>query len=275
MERMLVNLAVNARDAMPRGGVLRITTANFMAEKNAPYRDLQPGPYVRLTVSDTGSGMDEETQARALEPFFTTKPPGRGTGLGLSTVGEIVCQSGGEIMLESAPGQGTRVQIFLPQVEGEAPPVSLPAQQEKPAAASGTVLVVEDEELVRRSLYDILAIRGYHVLQARNGHEAMLIGRCYGGAIDLLLADLVLPGMGGPELADELRLVRPDMRVLYISGYHDDVRVRRLEQAGKAFFPKPFTASAIAGKVSELLAATPKRPSQSVTAVTAEAAEGQ
>jgi len=276
MERMLMNLAVNARDAMPEGGVLRITTANFLADQDSAlqYADLPPGSYVRLTVSDTGRGMDEETRKRALEPFFTTKPPGRGTGLGLSSVSEIVRQSGGRTMLESAPGQGTRLEVFLPRVEGEARPRPLPAQQENQAPAAGTVLVVEDEELVRRSLYEILAGRGYHVLQARNGREAMLIGRCYGGAIDLLLADLVLPGVGGPELADELRLVRPDMRVLYISGYHDDVRVRRLEQAGKAFFPKPFTASAIAAKVSELLAATPKRPSQSVTTVTAEAAEG-
>jgi len=276
MERMLMNLAVNARDAMPEGGVLRITTANFLADQDSAlqYADLPPGSYVRLTVSDTGRGMDEETRQRALEPFFTTKPPGRGTGLGLSSVGEIVRQSSGQIVLESAPGQGTRLEVFLPRVMGEARPRSLPAQRETQVPGVGTVLVVEDEELVRRSLYEILAGRGYHVLQARNGREAMLIGRCYGGAIDLLLADLVLPGMGGPELADELRLVRPDMRVLYISGYHDDVRVRRLEQAGKAFFPKPSTASAIAAKVSELLAATPKRPSQSVTAVTAEAAEG-
>ena len=277
VERMLVNLAVNARDAMPEGGVLRITTANFLAGEEAVrrYQDLPPGRYVRLTVFDTGRGMDEETRARALDPFFTTKPQGRGTGLGLSTVCEIVRQSGGRMVLESAVGQGTRVEVFLPQVEGEAKPRPQPSQHLAQAPGAGTVLVVEDEDLVRRSLYDILAGRGYHVLQARNGHEAMLIGRGYGGAIDLLLADLVLPGMGGPELADELRPARPEMRVLYISGYHNDGRVRRLEQAGKAFFPKPFTAAAIAEKVSELLAPAPKRPGQSVTVVTAKAAEGQ
>ena len=277
MERMLVNLAVNARDAMPDGGVLRIATANFAADEDAArqYPDLRPGPYVRLTVSDTGCGMDEETRAHALEPFFTTKPQGRGTGLGLSTVCEIVRQSGGRIMLESAPGWGTRVEVFLPRVEGEARTASQPSQQEAKARGAGTVLVVEDEELVRRSLHEILAGKGYHVLQARNAREAMLIDRAYGGAIDLMLADLVLPGMGGPELADELRPARPDMRVLYISGYHNDARVRRLEQAGKAFFPKPFTAAAIAEKVSELLSSAPKKPGQSaVTPVTAEAAEG-
>jgi len=278
MERMLVNLAANARDAMPGGGVLRIATANFQADQDTvpQYAGLPPGSYVRLTVSDTGSGMDEETRRRALDPFFTTKPAGRGTGLGLASVSEIVRQGGGTVRLESAPERGTRVEVFLPRVEGEA--VTKTRSQELPpepqARTAGTVLVVEDEELVRRSLYDILAGRGYHVLQARNGHEAMLIGRGYDGAIDLMLVDLVLPGLGGPDLVDELRPARPDMRELYISGYHDDVRVRRLEQAGKAFFPKPFTASAIASKVSELLAATPKRPSQSVTTVTAEAAEG-
>ncbi|MFZ3211524.1 MAG: ATP-binding protein [Terriglobales bacterium] len=276
MERMLVNLVVNARDAMPEGGVPRIATADFAADEDAArqYPELWPGRYVRLTVSDTGCGMDEETRAQALEPFFTTKPQGQGTGLGLSTVCEIVRQSGGRIMLESAPRRGTRVEVFLPRAEGEPERMSLPSQQEARAPGAGTVLVVEDEELVRRSLYDILAGKGYHVLQARNGREAMLIGRGYGGAIDLMLADLVLPGMGGPELAEELRPARPEMRVLYISGYHNDARVRRLEQAGKAFFPKPFTAAAIAEKVSELLAA-PKKPGPSaVTTVTAEAAEG-
>jgi len=276
MERMLVNLAVNARDAMPEGGVLRIAAANFAADEDAARQcpDLRPGPYVRLSVSDSGCGMDEETRAHALEPFFTTKPQGRGTGLGLSTVCEIVRQSGGRIMLQSAPGQGTRVEVFLPRVAGEAKTASQPSQQEAGAPGTGTVLVAEDEELVRRSLHEILAGTGYRVLQARNAREAMLIGRGYGGAIDLMLADLVLPGMGAPELADELRPVRPDMRVLYISGYRNDARVRRLEQAGKAFFPKPFTAAAIAEKVGELLAA-PKKPGPSaVTPVTAEAAEG-
>jgi CheY-like chemotaxis protein len=161
---------------------------------------------------------------------------------------EIVRQSHGHLTLESALGRGTRVEVFLPCVEGEAETAPAPSRQEPQAAAAGTVLVVEDEELVRRSLYDILEGQGYRVLQARNGREAMLIGRGYGGAIDLMLTDLVLPGLGGPELADELRPHRPDMRVLYISGYCGEARVR-LEQAGKAFFPKPFTAAAIAGKV--------------------------
>jgi len=195
VERMLVNLAVNARDAMPAGGVLRIATGNFTADEDETrqFAGLRQGPYVRLTVSDTGCGMDEETRAHALEPFFTTKPRGRGAGLGLSTVCEIVRQCGGRMTLESVPGRGARVEVFLPRVEGEAKTAAQPPQQESQAAGAGTVLVVEDEELVRRSLYDILAGRGYHVLQARNGHEAMLIGRGYDGVIDLLLADLVLP----------------------------------------------------------------------------------
>ncbi len=275
MEQMLVNLAVNARDAMPEGGVLRIATANFTVGEGSAqrYPGMTPGQYVRLTVSDTGCGMDEPTRTHALEPFFTTKPLGQGTGLGLSTVHEIVRQSRGQLIVESALGRGTQVQVFLPGVEGEAVRASAPRQAAQ-AAGAGTVLVVEDEELVRRSLNDILAGKGYRVLQARNAREAMLIGRDYGGPIDLMLTDLVLPGMGGPELADQLRPARPDMRVLYISGYRNDVRVRKLEQAGKAFFPKPFTAAAIAEKVSEVLAATPKTPGQSaVTAVTAEGGE--
>ncbi|HUJ24129.1 MAG TPA: ATP-binding protein [Bryobacteraceae bacterium] len=276
IERMLVNLAINARDAMPQGGVVRIGSANFVADDVGVPRcpDLRPGRYVRLMVSDTGCGMDEDTRKNALEPFFTTKAPGQGSGLGLWTVREVVRQSGGEIRLESAPGRGTRVEIYFPQSAGEARILPARSQGETPAPGSGTVLVVEDEELVRRSLHEILAGSGYRVLQARNAREAMLIGRDNGEVIDLMLADLVLPGLGGPELADELRPAQPDMRVLYISGYHDDARVRRIKQAGKSFFPKPFTAAAIAEKVGELLAA-PKKPGRSaVTPVTAEAAEG-
>ena len=259
---MLVNLAVNARDAMPEGGLLRIATANFTVGEAVArkYPGLVPGQYVRLAVSDTGLGMDEETQVHALEPFFTTKPLGQGTGLGLATVSEIVRQSQGQLILESALGRGTQVQVFLPRVEGEAETATTPARQEGQVSGAGTILVVEDEELVRRSLYDILEGNGHHVLQARNAREAMLIGREYGGAIDLMLTDLVLPGMNGPELAEKLQPLRPAMQVLYISGYVDDARVRRLEEVGKAFFPKPFSAAAIAGKVSEALAATPQPP---------------
>jgi len=189
MEQMLVNLAVNARDAMPDGGVLRIATANFTIEEGAAHRypEMRPGRYLRLTVSDTGCGMDEETRQRALEPFFTTKPPGQGTGLGLATVHEIVQQSHGHLTLGSTPGRGTQVEVFLPCVEGEAETAPAPSRQEPQAVAAGTILVVEDEELVRRSLYDILEGQGYRVLQARNAREAMLIGRGYGGAIDLML----------------------------------------------------------------------------------------
>jgi len=274
MEQLLVNLAVNARDAMPEGGAVRIATANFAADETAAsqYPGMRPGRYVRLVVLDSGVGMDEQTRLRALEPFFTTKPTGRGNGLGLSTVSEIVRQSQGQLVLESAPGRGTRVQIFLPRVEGEAKSSSRPREQVHTAGA-GTVLVVEDEDLVRRSLHDILAGQGYRVLQARNAREAMLVSRSYDGRIDLMLSDLVMPGMGGPELAGALQPARPEMRVLYISGYRNDARVRRVEQAGCAFFPKPFTAAAIAGKVSELLAS--KKPSRAaVTDVAAGTAEG-
>jgi len=201
-----------------------------------------------------------EAEQRSLEPFFTTKPLGQGTGLGLSTVFEIVRQSQGQLILESALGRGTQVLVFLPRVEGEPETARAPARQDAQVSGAGTVLVVEDEELVRRSLYDILEGTGYRVLQARNAREAMLISRGYGGAIDLMLTDLVLPGMNGPELAEELRPLRPAMQVLYMSGYRDDARVRRLEQVGKAFFPKPFSAAAIAAKVSEVLAVPPQSP---------------
>jgi two-component system cell cycle sensor histidine kinase/response regulator CckA len=189
MEQMLVNLAVNARDAMPEGGTVRIATANFTADENAAcqYPGMRPGQYVRLTVSDTGCGMNEETRRRAPEPFFTTKPQGQGTGLGLSTVSEIVRQSQGQLILESAPGRGTQAQVFLPRVEGEAETASA-ARPQVQAAGAGTILVVEDEELVRRSLHDILAGQGYRVLQARNAREAMLLGRSHVGRIDLMLA---------------------------------------------------------------------------------------
>ena len=262
MEQVLVNLAVNARDAMPKGGVLRIATSNFELDEVAAqqYPELPPGKYVRLTVSDSGCGMDEHTRAHALEPFFTTKPAGRGTGLGLSTVHQIVRQSRGQITLRGASGQGTRVEVLLPAVEGEPEQIGR-AKRDEQLSGAGTVLVVEDDELVRRSLNDILAGKGYRVLQARNTREAELVGRTHEGAIDLVLTDLVLPGLSGPELVEKLRADRPGMQVLYISGYReDDDRVRRLVDAGKAFFPKPFTASAIAEKVHQILAAEPRLP---------------
>jgi len=239
---------------MPEYGVLRISTAQFTAQEDVarPCPEMGPGRYVQLTVSDTGCGMDEETRSHALKPFFTTKPFGQGTGLGLSTVNDIVRRSHGYLVLESAPERGTQVQVFLPGVAGDPARASAP-RQELQALGAGTVLVVEDEELVRRSLHEILTARGYRVLQARNASEAMLIGRGHEAAIDLLLTDMVLPGMSGAELAEELRPVRPEMRVLYISGYRNDPRVQRLEQTGRPFFPKPFTAAALADKVSEVL----------------------
>ncbi len=273
LERMLVNLAVNARDAMPGGGVLRIATSNFIQRKDAALTGIPPGEYVRLTVADTGCGMDEDTRAHALEPFFTTKAPGLGTGLGLSTVYEIVRQNHGHLMLESAPRRGTQVQVFLPACDGE-PALTRTPRKEKPASGAGTLLVVEDDDLVRRSLHETLSGKGYRVLQARNAREAMLIARRYRGPIDLMLSDLVLPGIGGPELADELRSLQPEMRVLYISGYRNDVRVRRLEKAGKPFFFKPFTAAAIAQKVSEILLAPNGAGEGAVTPVTPQMAKG-
>ncbi len=260
LEQMIVNLAVNARDAMPLGGRLTLETGFVRLDEGfaRQHVGLRAGPHVRLVVRDTGVGMDGLIKAHLFEPFFTTKGPGKGTGLGLATVYGIVTQSGGAIRVDSEPGQGAVFTIDFPRVDA---PADLPRDPGIPEAAphgSETVLLVEDEPEVRGLARDILQQQGYTVLEAADGDEALRIGRGHGGPIHLLVTDVVMPQMGGRELADHLRAGRHETKVLYVSGYTDDAILHQgVSETGMAFLPKPFTASALAHKVREVLDAAP------------------
>jgi len=255
MDQVIVNLAVNARDAMPRGGRLTLETRNLTitAENTQLHLPLQPGAYVQLTISDTGFGMDAEILPHIFEPFFTTKEPGRGTGLGLSTVYGIISQIGGAILVSSELGRGTHFRICLPRVEAPAEIEEKRAEPESPRG-SETLLVVEDEELVRHLTCDALRKYGYQVIEAANAGEALLACEKHSGPIPLMITDVVMPHMSGRELAERLQRVRPDLRVLYISGYIDDAVVRHgLNDPSMMFLQKPFTPSVLAHKVREIL----------------------
>jgi len=255
LEQVLMNLAVNARDAMPDGGVLTIETRNVtLPAPDQREAFIQPGPYVLLLVADSGCGMDPETRRRAFEPFFTTKPPGQGTGLGLSTVYGIVKQSGGYILVDSEPGAGTRMRVYLPRVDadpaGDAP--------DEVAAAiprgSETLLLVEDEDGVRELVAEWLGSHGYRVLAAASGAEAVELARRHDGPIHLLVADVVMPGMGGPELASRLEPDRPGMRVVYVSGYAEDATGdERLTASRAAFVQKPFALDHLVRTIGRVL----------------------
>jgi len=255
LEQILMNLAVNARDAMPQGGRLTFETANveFHEDLAREDPDARPGRYVMFAVRDTGAGMTPEVKAKIFEPFFTTKEPGKGTGLGLATVYGIVRQSDGYITVDSEPGSGTTFSVYLPLVEE-------PADEERPRAAAAvprgveTVLVVEDEDEVRELLCDSLAQLGYTVLAARDGAQAMALSRRHPTPIHLLLTDVVLPGPSGREVATELTRLRPELSVLYASGYTDDEVVRHgVLEHGLAFLQKPFSQADLARKVREVL----------------------
>ena len=242
--QVLVNLAVNARDAMPRGGKLIIKTENV---------DVDGQPHLMLTVSDTGHGMDAETQAHVFEPFFTTKPAGEGSGLGLATVYGIVKQSGGNIWLNSEPGKGTTFRIYLPRVDDVAVEPENAGKQPIPKGTE-TLLLVEDEEQVRRIITEVLERQGYNVLAAINGEEALKIAQDQEIEIHLLLTDVVMPHMGGRELAEALSKSRPQLKVLYMSGYTDDAIVRHgLMEETLNFLQKPFDSVMVARKVREVL----------------------
>jgi len=256
LEQVILNLVVNARDAMPAGGTLTITTRAVEVDEALArsQMDLEPGPYVALAVQDTGIGMAGEVQRRAFDPFFTTKAPGKGTGLGLSTVYGIVKQSGGTVWLESAPGAGTTVSIYLPRV-AEAPDAVVTAPAEPAAAPRGTVLVVEDERMVRDLVRRTLARVGYQVLEAVDGEAALALARATSGPIDLLLTDVVMPRLGGRELATRLQAERPGLRVLFMSGYASDVgELQHLVSGAGDFLQKPFAPSRLLERVGALLA---------------------
>src|SRR5436309_1073051 len=256
LEQVIVNLAVNARDAMPQGGKLTLETRNI--DLDSSYRLehslVKPGPYVQLTVSDSGIGMDEETQAHAFEPFFTTKPRGQGTGLGLAMVYGTVKQSGGFIWVYSEPGHGATFKIYLPRVDAPVEPATPPAPVERPPRGSETVLLAEDEPAVRAIAQQVLERQGYTVLAAPSGADALALAAQHGATIHLLLTDVVMPGMSGRDLADRLTAQRPGIRVLYISGYTDNAIVRHgMLEPGLAYLQKPFRPDALVRKVREVL----------------------
>lgn len=259
VEQVIMNLAINARDAMPDGGQLIIETANAYLDQTytrAQIDVLLPGPYTLLKVSDTGVGMDAHTISHLFEPFFTTKEVGKGTGLGLATVYGIVTQSGGHLRVESRPGQGTSFKIYLPQVEKTS---LMSAKSNSPEAwllqGEETILLVEDEPSVGDFVRGILEINGYTVLQARAGDEALTISQQHSGPIHLLLADVIIPGgINGRELADQLLEHRPQLKVLYISGYTNDIVLRRGVLASEtAFLQKPFAPYDLILKIRQVL----------------------
>ena len=255
IEQVVMNLVLNARDAMAEGGTLTIETAIVELGAQDPQRpqEMRPGEYVALAVSDTGEGMDAETQRRIFEPFFTTKGVDRGTGLGLSTVYGIIAQSGGHIQVESEPGRGTRFEIYLPRIEA-AEWTDEEGEIEGELRGSETVLLVEDEEMVRNLVRLVLRQNGYRVMEAGNGAEALRLSEEHAGAIDFMVADVVMPQMSGPELARRLAPQRPQMKVLYISGYTDEEVFQR-EGVNEAveLLQKPFAPERLVRKVRELL----------------------
>jgi CheY-like chemotaxis protein len=255
LEQVIMNLVVNARDAMPNGGKLAVEAAHeSLDEAGLPAGvGLKPGPYVVLSIADTGMGMDAKTLAHLFEPFYTTKAPGKGTGLGLATAYGIVRQSGGDIAVTSAVGRGTTLRIYLPFVV-EREPERSQAQDHSLSRGTETVLLVEDETRVRKLIRDVLAARGYRVLEASRGDAALRIVRNAKDTIHLAILDVVMPEMSGPEVGKQILKLRPGTRVLYISGYADEAILQHgVLESGCAFLPKPFVPDVLAAKVREVL----------------------
>jgi PAS domain S-box-containing protein len=262
IEQVIMNLAVNARDAMPNGGRLTIETANVELDGSFSHSPtvLAPGKYVMLAVTDNGCGIDSKTQAHIFEPFFTTKEKGKGTGLGLATVYGIVKQSGGYIWVYSEPGQGTTFKIYLPRVQGAGAVTDRDRPGEIQAALRGSevVLLVEDEAGVRELAREYLETSGYTVLEARDGHAALEMASAHGGHIHLLMTDVVMPGISGRELAQRMVKIRPDIKILYMSGYTDQAIVHQgILEDGAVLLQKPFSMGTLASKLREILAAEP------------------
>jgi signal transduction histidine kinase/CheY-like chemotaxis protein len=262
LSQVILNLVANARDAMSAGGRLKIETSNFeLGEAYAhEHVDVKPGPYVQLSVSDSGSGMDRETVSRIFEPFFTTKEKGRGTGLGLATVYGIVRQSGGHIWVYSEPGAGTTFKIYFPRVPETGDSAAAPAVKDVASSASETILLVEDSKLLAKVTRDFLEGEGFTVLLAASPREAIQVAEAYQGPIQLLLTDVVLPEMNGKQLAEALHARRPEMKVLYMSGYTNGILSEHAFQAADvAFIEKPFSQQALSKKVRQTLGQSAKR----------------
>jgi signal transduction histidine kinase len=264
LEQVVMNLALNARDAMPSGGTLTIETALVeLGEGRDPQLlEAKPGQYVMLAVTDTGGGMDQATQSRIFEPFFSTKGAGKGTGLGLATVFGIVTQSDGMLEVHSEPGMGTTFRVYFPTTTGpRLVRSSLPPRPDSSSGGTETILLVEDEPLLRQLGCTILRKRGYNVLDAQDGVDALLVAEQHAGTIDLLLTDVVMPRMGGRPLAENLLALRPDVKVIYMSGYTDDVVVRNgLVEATLNFIQKPISPAGLARKIRDVLDAPGQLP---------------
>jgi signal transduction histidine kinase len=254
IQQILLNLAVNARDAMPTGGTLAIQTGNATLDEptTMSHSIADAGQYIVLTVSDDGTGMDAATLAQIFEPFFTTKPKGRGTGLGLSTVFGIVEQSGGHLRVASTLGRGTTFEIYLPAVNERPQQIDEP-RETPPARGTETILLAEDDEVLRTLTARILTSQGYRVLEASDGVEALRVADGHHGTLDLLTTDMVMPSMGGHDLANELSARRPGLKVLFVSGYTDDAVGRGELQPGDAFLQKPIDPKMLARKVRQML----------------------
>jgi PAS domain S-box-containing protein len=266
VEQVVMNLVVNARDAMPHGGRLQLSVARETIDGTRA-RELDtagPGVYCAIAVQDTGTGMDQETLGRIFEPFFTTKGRGKGTGLGLSTVYGILKQGGGSIMVESEPGKGSKFTAYFPHFDGAADEDRLQPGRTTDARGSETILLVEDEPGVRAIAKELLEMTGYTVLEAENGADALEVARRFEGDIDLLISDVIMPRVGGRELAERLGAARPAMRVLFVSGFTDDTIARHgVLEEGVAFLQKPFTLETLSQKVREILdSSQPGSPAQ-------------
>jgi CheY-like chemotaxis protein len=260
MEQAIMNLVFNARDAMPEGGDLTIQTANTELDEAwvRSHPGVEPGPHVMLAVHDSGHGMDESVLSHIFEPFFTTKDRTKGTGLGLATVYGSVRQSGGCVTVSSKPGSGTTFQIYLPRVEEPVEVVEAPASVPQTAQGAETILVVEDDDAVRRMTREFLKIKGYTVIEAPRAADAIQMMELHKEGIDLVLTDVLMPGMKGRELVERLTEMRSDIKVLYMSAYTEDAAINiGVLNPGTEFIEKPFGPDDLAIKVRHVLARTP------------------